>query len=109
MLLADDPFAVRLIDFGLALQLQTADGGIAPGQVCREFVGTQAYRAPEVSLSGYDPAKFDVWSTGIVLFSLCAGFFPLQEAHTTDWRFKKLVENTEKGLGACDALFQLYR
>merc|ERR1719181_1792955 len=44
MLLADDPFAVRLIDFGLALQLQTADGGIAPGQVCREFVGTQAYR-----------------------------------------------------------------
>ena len=38
----------------------------------------QAYRAPEISNAGYDPAKVDVWALGIVTFSLASGFFPVQ-------------------------------
>ena len=112
MLCAEDPRAVRLIDFGLALQLDIAEGepgGIAPNQTIKDPAGTQAYRAPEVSRAGYEPSKVDVWSTAIVLFSLASGFFPLQEAHPSDWRFKKLAAQQADGLGACEALYKMYK
>ena len=34
----------------------------------------------------------DVWALGMVLFSLAAGFFPLDEARSTAWRFARLAE-----------------
>lgn len=110
MLCAEDPYAIRLIDFGLAIQLQLDDKGhVLPGQTLADSAGTQAYRAPEVTRPGYDPMKVDVWALGIVLFSLCAGFFPLQEAKMEDWRFARLSRDQEAGLGACEAVFAAYK
>lgn len=39
--------------------------------------------APEVlSGVGYDGFAADVWSLGVCLFAMLAGFFPLSEAHS---------------------------
>lgn len=111
MLCAESPVEIRLIDFGLATQLQLDDdGNVVEGQLLSDTAGTQAYRAPEVTNSeGYSPFKVDVWALGIVLFSLCAGFFPMQEAKEDDWRFKRLKEDQEKGMGTCEAIFKTYK
>ena len=83
MLCAEDPHTIKLIDFGLAVQLQRDDSGtLLPNQTLVDSAGTQAYRAPEVSRAGYDPTKVDAWALGILLFSLCAGFFPLMVCQT---------------------------
>jgi serine/threonine-protein kinase Chk1 len=111
MLCAEDPKGIRLIDFGLAVQLKVdeATGKIAEGQVLNDSAGTQAYRAPEVTTEGYEPAKVDIWAMGIVLFSLVAGFFPMQEAREEDWRFKRVAAEQKKGLSPCDAIFSMYK
>merc|ERR1719424_2670753 len=99
MLCAEDPKGIRLIDFGLAVQLELdASGKVVEGQLLTDSAGTQAYRAPEVTTEGYDPLKVDIWAMGIVLFSLVAGFFPMQEAREEDWRFKRVAAEQKKGL-----------
>lgn len=55
------------------------------------------------------PTKVDVWALGIVAFSLVAGFFPLLEAKESDWRFKKLKNDQDKGIGASKSIFKTYK
>ena len=110
MLCADDPHAVRLIDFGLAHQMKLDDEGAIVDETLKDTAGTQAYRAPEISNDvGYSPLKVDVWAFGIVLFSLVSGFFPLQEAKPEDWRFKRLAGDQKGKVGACDSIYKTYK
>lgn len=115
MLQADDPTAIRLIDFGLALQLEVGKDGRVIDALQTEQVGTQAYRPPEINLEDdtrpvpYSPLKLDVWSLGIITFSLVAGFFPVQEAKEIDWRFKRLRKEQNEGTGACKSIFGAYK
>jgi len=109
MLSAEDPNAVRIIDFGLAAKLKMQDGKPVE-TILDDNAGTQAYRAPEVySRKGYSALKVDVWAMGIVLFSLCSGFFPVQEAKEDDWRFKRLAKDQAKKIGACESIFKTYK
>ena len=48
-------------------------------------------------------------SLGITMFSLVAGFFPLDEARTSDWRFARLEQDQQRGVGSCDSIYAMYK
>ncbi|GJN06398.1 hypothetical protein PR202_ga24125 [Eleusine coracana subsp. coracana] len=75
-LLVDDAGDLKVSDFGLsAVAEQMRHDGLF-----HTFCGTPAYVAPEVlSRRGYDAGKADLWSCGVVLFVLCAGYLPFQD------------------------------
>nr|APD15505.1 CIPK14 [Saccharum hybrid cultivar ROC22] len=74
-LLLDENENLKVSDFGLsALSESKRQDGLL-----HTTCGTPAYVAPEViSKIGYDGAKSDIWSCGVVLFVLAAGYLPFQ-------------------------------
>jgi len=112
MLCAEDPDALLLIDFGLAACVSVGADGCPATDRLFDAVGTRSYKAPELaraSEDGYVGAPVDVWSMGVVLFSLATGFFPFYEAKRTDCRFEYVMRDQRKGVGACASLFALNR
>nr|CAD1842258.1 unnamed protein product [Ananas comosus var. bracteatus] len=75
-LLVDENGDLKVSDFGLsAVADQMRQDGLF-----HTFCGTPAYVAPEVlARKGYDAAKADIWSCGVVLFVLMAGYLPFQD------------------------------
>uniref|UniRef100_A0A6V4PRF8 non-specific serine/threonine protein kinase n=1 Tax=Prymnesium polylepis TaxID=72548 RepID=A0A6V4PRF8_9EUKA len=105
MLLADNPEAVKIIDFGLA-----AVSTRPFEEELLDPVGTKSYKAPEIIAKGrYLGPPVDVWSIGITLFSLVSGFFPLEQAKQSDWRYARLAADQAKGIGACDSIYATYK
>jgi 5'-AMP-activated protein kinase, catalytic alpha subunit len=74
-LLLDENGNLKVSDFGLsALPEQLRHDGLLHTQC-----GTPAYVAPEVLRNrGYDGARTDVWSCGVILFVLLTGHLPFQ-------------------------------
>ncbi|PIA44067.1 hypothetical protein AQUCO_01800249v1 [Aquilegia coerulea] len=75
-LLLDEKGDLKISDFGLsALPEQLWNDGLLHTQC-----GTPAYVAPEIlRKKGYDGSKVDIWSCGVILFVLLAGFLPFQD------------------------------
>ncbi|KAH0924224.1 hypothetical protein HID58_024242 [Brassica napus] len=75
-LLLDEHGNLKVSDFGLsAVSDQIRQDGLF-----HTFCGTPAYVAPEVlARKGYDGAKVDIWSCGVILFVLMAGFLPFHD------------------------------
>lgn len=75
-LLLDGNGDLKVSDFGLsALPEQLRNDGLLHTRC-----GTPAYVAPEVlRKKGYDGAKADIWSCGVILFVLLAGSLPFQD------------------------------
>ncbi|GAV69576.1 Pkinase domain-containing protein/NAF domain-containing protein [Cephalotus follicularis] len=76
-LLLDHNGSLKVSDFGLsALPDQLKNG------LLHTACGTPAYTAPEVvSRRGYDGAKADAWSCGVILFVLLAGCLPFEDSN----------------------------
>lgn len=77
-LLLDENENLKVTDFGLSAlwQSRRQDG------LLHTTCGTPAYVAPEViNKKGYDGAKADIWSCGVVLFVLLAGYLPFQDSN----------------------------
>lgn len=77
-LLVDDNGNLKISDFGLSALAESRrqDG------LLHTTCGTPAYVAPEViSRKGYDGAKVDTWSCGVILFVLMAGYLPFQDSN----------------------------
>ena len=81
---------VRLIDFGLAHAYRPDEAEASLRGVC----GTLCYAAPEVfegRLRPYSGLAVDVWSLGILLFTMALGCFPVSKAcRHTDPTFERV-------------------
>lgn len=75
---------VKIADFGLASIVRAKDGHVDEGSNFLQYTkcGSIMYAAPEVltssSKTGYSAAKADVWSLGIILYSMLSGALPFQ-------------------------------
>jgi 5'-AMP-activated protein kinase, catalytic alpha subunit len=69
-ILLDEQDGARLIDFGLC-------GYYASGKMLKCHCGSPSYAAPEiVGRMDYLATPVDVWSLGVVLFAMLAGYLP---------------------------------
>ncbi|KAF0909160.1 hypothetical protein E2562_032209, partial [Oryza meyeriana var. granulata] len=77
-LLLDASGTLKVSDFGLsALSQQVREDGLL-----HTTCGTPNYVAPEViNNKGYDGAKADLWSCGVILFVLMAGYLPFEDSN----------------------------
>nr|XP_043609164.1 CBL-interacting serine/threonine-protein kinase 12-like [Erigeron canadensis] len=75
-ILLDEDGDLKVSDFGLsAISEQIRGDGLF-----HTFCGTPAYVAPEVlGRKGYEAAKVDIWSCGVILFVLMAGYLPFHD------------------------------
>ncbi|PHT49345.1 hypothetical protein CQW23_09092 [Capsicum baccatum] len=77
-ILLDENGNLKVSDFGLSALYETKrqDG------LLHTTCGTPAYVAPEIiNKRGYDGEKADIWSCGVILFVLLAGYLPFHDAN----------------------------
>ncbi|XP_030958802.1 CBL-interacting serine/threonine-protein kinase 6-like [Quercus lobata] len=75
-LLLDEEGNLKVTDFGLS----AFTDHLKQDGLLHTTCGTPAYVAPEViGKKGYDGATADLWSCGVILFVLLAGFLPFQD------------------------------
>ncbi|KAK4415075.1 CBL-interacting serine/threonine-protein kinase [Sesamum alatum] len=75
-LLLDEEGNLKVTDFGLS----AFSDHLSQDGLLHTTCGTPAYVAPEViGKKGYDGAKADIWSCGVILYVLLAGFLPFQD------------------------------
>lgn len=83
-LLVDDKDNIKVTDFGLANLQKT------PDKMLHTVCGTPNYVAPEVlKEQGYNGIFADVWSCGIILFVMLAGYLPFDDPQLEEL-FKKI-------------------
>lgn len=73
-ILLDDGINVKLTDFGFSRPFERSE-------FCKTFCGSAAYAAYEI-LKGipYDGEKADVWSMGVVLYTMVTGRMPFDDS-----------------------------
>ncbi|XP_073296612.1 CBL-interacting serine/threonine-protein kinase 6-like [Primulina huaijiensis] len=75
-LLLDEDGNLKVTDFGFS----ALSDHLQPDGLLHTTCGTPAYIAPEViGKKGYDGAKADIWSCGVILYVLLAGYLPFQD------------------------------
>ncbi|KAL6614480.1 hypothetical protein ACP70R_036750 [Stipagrostis hirtigluma subsp. patula] len=93
-LLLDARGDLKVSDFGLS----ALDGAarLRGDGLLHTTCGTPAYVAPEVLLKrGYDGAKADIWSCGVILFVLMAGYLPFNDTNLM-CLYRKIIDSNYK-------------
>lgn len=76
---------VKIGDLGLACKL-------AEGEVIVKKAGTFAFMAPEVVLNEPTDSKSDIWSLGIILYTLIAFNLPFDASYYTEKRAPEMLQ-----------------
>ena len=80
-ILIDLTNTVKICDFGVSKQIKT-------GEIMRDQCGTPAYIAPEILLNkGYEGFGVDIWSAGVVLYTMLAGVVPFKHKYLNDLHY----------------------
>lgn len=81
-LLLDVNANLKISDFGLSALYSGSPEDEGRATLLHTTCGTPNYVAPEVLADkGYDGRAADVWSCGVILYVLLAGFLPFDEPH----------------------------
>ncbi|KAL2502304.1 CBL-interacting serine/threonine-protein kinase 21 [Forsythia ovata] len=76
-LLIDSKGNLKVSDFGLSTLRK-------PGTLLSTACGSPSYAAPELlSNKAYEGAAADIWSCGVILFELLAGYLPFDDSNLT--------------------------
>lgn len=85
-ILLDYKFRLKVTDFGLS-NVYTG-GNIAQNRMQTTWVGTKGYQAPEMILNRPFSYKADIFSAGVVVFTLLTGHQPFKTAAASDPWYK---------------------
>jgi serine/threonine protein kinase len=77
----------RLADFGISRALEVTS-------VTSKIVGTESYMSPE-SFEGVRSIQTDIWSVGVVLYKLLAGFLPFYALAPAETMYAILMKQPE--------------
>ncbi|XP_022874116.1 CBL-interacting serine/threonine-protein kinase 14-like [Olea europaea var. sylvestris] len=92
-LLLDENWDLKITDFGLS----AVSDEVQPDGLLHTLCGTPAYVAPEIlAKKGYEGAKVDIWSCGIILYVLNAGYLPFN-----DLNLMAMYRKIYKGIFRC--------
>jgi eukaryotic-like serine/threonine-protein kinase len=87
--------AVKLLDFGIAKQMESLDAAaVEPTRTALRFM-TPAYAAPEQIQSGRVGTASDVYSLGVILYELLAGRLPFDLSRITPAENELTILNRE--------------
>lgn len=107
--LIDGNNTCKVCDFGLSHVYDRCSDGSVNVEILTQVCGSKSYCAPEVlEGKGYVGFPTDVWSCGICLFGMLAGFFPLDEASGSDWRYERVKLATSQRCSVTHTIFGFY-
>jgi serine/threonine protein kinase len=99
-LLLDDTDRLKISDFGLSALSSSSDG---MQKMLMTTCGTPNYVAPEVlQEKGYSGLAADVWSCGVILYVMLAGYLPFE-----DDSMNGLFAKIERGTYSCPHHFSV--
>ena len=83
-ILIDQFLNIKIADFGFATE--------NPG-LLESYKGTPVYMAPEIALGHkYQGYKADIFSAGVILFTLARGIFPFMNSNKEDQFYNCLLK-----------------
>ena len=83
-LLLDYDKGIKLVDFGLSNTYKQ-------GEMLKTACGSPCYAAPEmIAGKRYNGTMVDLWSCGVILFALLAGYLPFEDPNTSNL-YKKIL------------------
>jgi 5'-AMP-activated protein kinase, catalytic alpha subunit len=89
-LLLDYDKTLKLVDFGLSNLYDPPDG------LLKTACGSPCYAAPEmIAGKKYEGLKTDIWSSGVILYAMVAGFLPFEDPKTSNL-YKKILAGDYK-------------
>ncbi|CAD8057591.1 unnamed protein product [Paramecium sonneborni] len=100
-LILDGKGKIKIIDFGLSNFYKQDD-------LLKTACGSPCYAAPEmIAGKRYQGLQVDIWSSGVILFAMLAGYLPFEDSNTAqlykkiisgDLKFPKYISNEAKDL-----------
>ena len=85
-ILLDDHLNIKIADFGFARFIQS--------NIAETSCGSPHYAAPEVIRGQpYEGKKADIWSCGVILYALLAGYLPFE-----DYNIRNLLAKVKRGV-----------
>lgn len=98
-IIVDNDMKLKLADFGFATNKNIEN--------LNSFRGTQSYMAPEIRGGRvYNGKQTDIFSFGVVLFTLIVGFFPFSEAKQDDQFYNFLTSGPRDSNGINEAYWR---
>ena len=89
-LLLDKYKNLKIVDFGLSNLYDPPDG------LLKTACGSPCYAAPEmIAGKRYQGLKTDIWSSGVILYAMVAGFLPFEDPKTSNL-YKKILAGEYK-------------